>query len=198
MIKKESEILTGRIKKWYTYLPKLFVNDERIFTAKYGWSKDKTSFENRLKLNYKDIKEGDDWGKKWESAWFELSIKIPSDWKGETLATNLDFSGEGLVYDSKWNEIQGITNGAIWDPNFARTRVIINQKLILNQTLTLWVEAAANSLFGVFTDPDVKEESPKKHGWFDAKVEKMRLGIFDVELWNLYLDVRVLMGLLKH
>ena len=198
MIKKESEILTERIKKWYTYLPKLFVNDERIFTAKYGWSKDKTSFENRLKLNYKDIKEGDDWGKKWESAWFELSIKIPSDWKGKTLATNLDFSGEGLVFDSKGNEIQGITNGAIWDPNFARTRVIINQKLILNQTLTLWVEAAANSLFGVFTDPDVKEESPKKHGWFDAKVEKMRLGIFDVELWNLYLDARVLMGLLKH
>ena len=78
MIKKESEILTERIKKWYTYLPKLFVNDERIFTAKYGWSKDKTSFENRLKLNYKDIKEGDDWGKKCESAWFELSIKIPS------------------------------------------------------------------------------------------------------------------------
>ena len=26
----------------------------------------------------------------------------------------------------------------------------------------------------------------------------MRLGIFDVELWNLYLDARVLMGLLKH
>ena len=85
------------------------------------------------KLNYKDIKEGDDWGKKWESAWFELSIKIPSDWKGKTLATNLDFSGEGLVFDSKGNEIQGITNGAIWDPNFARTRVIINHKLILNQ-----------------------------------------------------------------
>ena len=51
MIKKESEILMERIKKWYIYLPKLFVNDERIFTAKYGWSKDKTSFENRLKLN---------------------------------------------------------------------------------------------------------------------------------------------------
>ena len=34
MIKKESEILTERIKKWYTYLPKLFINDERIFTAK--------------------------------------------------------------------------------------------------------------------------------------------------------------------
>ena len=34
--------------------------------------------------------------------------------------------------------------------------------------------------------------------FLDAKVEKMRLGTFDVELWNLYLDARVLMGLLKH
>ena len=119
---------------------------------------------NRLKLNYKDIKEGDGWEKM--GNWFELSIKIPSDWEGKTLATNLDFSGEGLVYDSKGNEIQGITNGAIWDPNFARTRVIINQKLILNQTLTIWVEYS-KSTFGVSTDPD----GDPKHGWFDAKLK---------------------------
>ena len=198
MIKKETEILIARINKWYAYLPKLFINDEKIFNAKYGWSKERTLFKDRLNLSYNEIKEGNNWGRKWESAWFELSIKIPPKWKGKTLATNLDFSGEGLVYDNDGNEIQGITNGAIWDPNFARTRVIIDKKLILNQNLNLWVEAAANSLFGVFTDPDTKEDSPKKHGWFDAKVEKMRIGIFDVELWNLYLDVRTLMGLIKH
>ncbi|MEC9456599.1 MAG: glycoside hydrolase family 38 C-terminal domain-containing protein, partial [Candidatus Neomarinimicrobiota bacterium] len=56
---------------------------------------------------------------------------------------------------------------------------------------------AANTLFGVFTDPDPEKESIKRHGWFDAKVECMRFGIFDSELWHLYLDVRILLGFVK-
>ena len=198
MNKKETEILIARIEKWYAQLPNNFVYDKIPFQAKFGWSKEKVLFKDRLTLDYKPIKEGDEWGSKWESAWFHLTADIPSDWKGKQIASDLDFSGEGLVYDNMGNEIQGITNGAIWDPNFKRTRVIFGKNIISDLKIELWVEAAANSLFGVFTDPDVKEESPKKHGWFDAKVEKMKVGIFDEELWHLYLDVRILIGLIKH
>ena len=198
MNKKETEILIARIEKWYAQLPNNFVYDKIPFQAKFGWSKEKVLFKDRLTLDYKPIKEGDEWGSKWESAWFHLTADIPSDWKGKQIASDLDFSGEGLVYDNMGNEIQGITNGAIWDPNFRRTRVIFGKNIISDLKIELWVEAAANSLFGVFTDPDVKEDSPKKHGWFDAKVEKMKVGIFDEELWHLYLDVRILIGLIKH
>ena len=198
MNKKETEILIARIEKWYAQLPNNFVYDKIPFQAKFGWSKEKVLFKDRLTLDYKPIKEGDEWGSKWESAWFHLTADIPPDWKGRQIASDLDFSGEGLVYDNKGNEIQGITNGAIWDPNFRRTRVIFDKNIISDLKIELWVEAAANSLFGVFTDPDVKEDSPKKHGWFDAKVEKMKVGIFDEELWHLYLDVRILIGLIKH
>ena len=198
MDKKESEILIARINKWYAALPKHFIYDEILFDAKLGWSKDRVAFQDRLSLDYKVVKEGENWGEKWESGWFHLTANLPSKWDNNIIAADLDFSGEGLVYDNKGNEIQGITNASIWDPNFVRTRVIIDKTLISNQRVDLWVEAAANSLFGVFTDPDVKENSPKKHGWFDAKVEKMKVGIFDQDLWSLYLDVRILMGLLKH
>ena len=44
------------------------------------------------------------------------------------------------------------------------------------EKIELWVEVA-NSLFGVFTEPDPEEQSPKRYGWFDAKVEKMKYGI---------------------
>ena len=198
MNKKETEILIARIEKWYAQLPNNFVYDKIPFQAKFGWSKEKVSFKDRLNLEYKPIKEGDEWGNKWESAWFHLKANMPSEWRGKQIASELDFSGEGLVYDNRGNEIQGITNASIWDQNFVRTRVILGKNFISNGKIELWVEAAANSLFGVFTDPDVKEESPKKHGWFDAKVEKMKVGIFDEELWHLYLDVRILIGLIKH
>ena len=132
-----------------------------------------------MDLSYKKIKEGDSWGEKWESAWFHLKGEVPKSWSGKQIAADLDFSGEGLVFNNKGIAIQGITNGAIWDSNFARTRVPFIDKCTGGEKIELWVETAANSLFGVFTDPDPEEQSPKRHGWFDAKVEKMQFGIFD-------------------
>jgi len=102
-----------------------------------------------------------------------------------------------LVFDSSGKALQGITNGSIWDQNFARTRVPLLKNCKGGEPIDLWVEAAANSLFGVFTDVDPSQENPKRHGWFNAKVEKIRIGLFDEELWHLYLDVRILLGLAK-
>jgi alpha-mannosidase len=165
--------------------------------AEFGWSKDPTPFSERLNLDYKPIKEGEPWGQKWESAWFHLTSPVPEEWSGKNVIAELDFSGEGLVFDSSGKALQGITNGSIWDPNFARTRVPLIKNCEGGEPIDLWVEAAANSLFGVFTDVDPSEENPKRHGWFNAKVEKMRIGLFDEELWHLYLDARILLGLAK-
>ena len=79
MNKKETEILIARIEKWYAQLPNNVVYDKIPFQAKFGWSKEKVLFKDRLTLDYKPIKEGDEWGSKWESAWFHLTADIPSD-----------------------------------------------------------------------------------------------------------------------
>ena len=197
MNKKETEVILQRIQNWYGRLPNLFIHDDQKFEAKFGWSKEPTKFEDRLSLEYKPINEEESWGEKWESAWFHLEGCVPEEWAGQTVAANLDFSGEGLVYDNKGKVIQGITNASIWDSNFARTRVVLFEKAHGNEQIELWVEAAANSLFGIFTDTDPEEDSSKRHGWFDAKVETIRFGIFDAELWHLYLDARILIGLMK-
>ena len=197
MNKKETKLILERIQKWYNRLPDLFIQDSQPLSAEFGWSKEPTPFSERLNLNYKPIKEGEDWAKKWESAWFHLKGEIPESWAGKSIAAELDFSGEGLVFDSEGIALQGITTGSIWDPNFSRTRVPLIDSSTGGEKIDIWVEAAANSLFGVFTDPDPEQESPKRHGWFDAKVEKMQVVIFDKELWHLYLDVRILLGLVK-
>ena len=130
MNKKEIEVILKRIEKWYKSLYDMVVYDKITFNAKYGWSKDHTSFDDKVSLSFKPIKEGENWGKKWESAWFHLIGEIPETHKGKKLATELDFSGEGLVFTTSGEIIQGITNGAIWDQNFLRTRVLLDDRFI--------------------------------------------------------------------
>ena len=72
----------------------LFIFDQRVFEAQFGWSKNPTSFDDRLSLDFKSIYEGDPWGEKWESAWFHLRGEISPKWAGKTVVANLDFSGE--------------------------------------------------------------------------------------------------------
>ena len=166
MNKKETEVVLQRIENWYARLPDLIVFDKQNFNAEFGWSKEPTLFQDRMELKYKKIEEGESWGEKWESAWFHLTGEVPKNWSGKQVATDLDFSGEGLVFDSDGVAIQGITNGAIWDQNFARTRVPFIDECSGGEKIELWVEAAANSLFGVFTETDPEEQSPKRYGWF--------------------------------
>ena len=61
----------------------------------------------------------------------------------------------------------------------------------------MWVETAANSLFGIFVDADPDQDNPKRHGTFDAKVETIDIGIFREDIWHLHLDVRILLGLVE-
>ena len=121
---------------------------------------------------------------------------LKKEWRGKKIIADLDFSGEGLVYDPKGKEIQGITNASIWDQNFARTRVLLPKTCIKNNKVEIWVETAANSLFGIFVDVDPEQDNPKRHGTFDAKVETIDIGKFREDIWHLYLDVRILLGLI--
>ena len=52
---KEIDLIIQRIERWYARLPSMFMHDERILSAKFGWSKEPIKFENRLSLEYKSI-----------------------------------------------------------------------------------------------------------------------------------------------
>ncbi len=197
MNKKETAIIVSRIEQWNNRLKDYFIEDRTALTSKYAWSKNAVPFSEKNKLKYKPITKGKSWGKEWDSAWFCLNGRIKKEWRGKKIIADLDFSGEGLVYDPKGKEIQGITNASIWDQNFVRTRLLIPKTCIKNNEVEIWVETAANSLFGIFVDVDPEQDNPKKHGTFDAKVETIDIGIFREDIWHLYLDVRILLGLLE-
>jgi len=195
--KKETAIIVSRIEQWNNRLKDYFIEDRTTLASKYAWSKNAVPFSEKNKLKYKPISKGKSWGKEWDSAWFCLNGSIKKEWRGKKIIADLDFSGEGLVYDPKGKEIQGITNASIWDHNFVRTRVLIPKTCIKNNEVEIWVETAANSLFGIFVDVDPEQDNPKRHGTFDAKVETIDIGIFREDIWHLYLDVRILLGLIE-
>ena len=197
MNKKETAIIVSRIEQWNARLQKLFIEDKISLSAKFAWSKKAVPFSEKNKLKYKPITKGKSWGKEWDSAWFCLNGRIKKEWRGKKVIADLDFSGEGLVYDPKGKEVQGITNASIWDQNFVRTRVLIPKTCIKNNEVEIWVETAANSLFGIFVDVDPEQDNPKRHGTFDAKVETIDIGIFREDIWHLHLDVRILLGLIE-
>ena len=197
MNKKETAIIVSRIEQWNNRLKDYFIEDRTTLASKYAWSKNAVPFSEKNKLKYKPITKGKSWGKEWDSAWFCLNGQIKKEWRGKKIIADLDFSGEGLVYDPKGKEIQGITNASIWDQNFVRTRVLVPKTCIKNNEVEIWVETAANSLFGIFVDVDPEQDNPKRHGTFDAKVETIDIGIFREDIWHLYLDVRILLGLIE-
>ena len=197
MNEKETNIIITRIEQWYSRLQGMFVEDRQSLHAEYSWSKDPVPFANRLDKKYKSITKDKSWGKEWDSAWFRLTGKRKKEWKGKTIVADLDFSGEGLVYDPNGNEIQGITNASIWDQNFVRTRVIIPKSCFKKDNVEIWVETAANSLFGSYVDTDPDQDNPKRHGTFDAKVITIDIGVFRKDIWDLCLDARILIGLIK-
>ncbi len=138
MNKKETNIIVSRIEQWNSRLQGLFIEDRVSLSAKFAWSKNAVPFSEKNKLKYKPITKGKSWGKEWDSAWFCLSGNLKKEWRGKKIIADLDFSGEGLVYDSKGKEIQGITNASIWDQNFARTRVLVPKTCIKNNKVEIF------------------------------------------------------------
>ncbi len=196
-MEKETEILVERINRFSSRLQRMFILESVPFTAEYSRTHRPVFFEKRLDGDYEPIAEGEKWGSAWESAWFRLSAQAPAGWKGSKLVAHLDFSGEGLVFSPDGKALQGITNGSIFDPDFARTFVPLEDECDGGETIELWVEAAANSLFGVFQPEDPEEDAPDRYGHFEARVESMKLAVFDEEIRRLWLDVTILAGLVK-
>ena len=197
MLKKEEEILVKRIDRFHKRIARQILGESVPFEAEYAWSKNPVPVSERAGGLFKPIQEGKVWGQAWESAWFHLKAAVPKSWAGKTVVAHLDFTGEGLVVLPDGHLLQGITSGSIFDEEFSRDVVRLFDPAKGDENVELWVETSSNSLFGLFLDPDPAPGDPERFGHFESKVKHMRLCVFDKELWHLWLDLRVLIGLTK-
>ncbi|HOK03862.1 MAG TPA: glycoside hydrolase family 38 C-terminal domain-containing protein [Victivallales bacterium] len=197
MKEKEIEMLKVRAELFWKRIRKMILTDSTPFNAKIAKTPEMLKFQEAKKLKFKEIKEGDSWGKAWDCAWFELNAVVPKNWAGKEVVAQIELTGEGLIFNSAGEPIQSITNGSVFEVDYSKDLCYLLKKCKGEEKIQLWVEAVGNHLFGVNRHPDAAQDDPDRHGTFNAVANKMRLCVFNREIYDLWLDLEIAIGLIK-
>ena len=170
--------------------------DSIELAAEYALTKEPVPFRDRLKLEYRPIREGDRWGDAWDSAWFHLTGTVPESFAGKELCLRLNTESEILVFDESGVPACGLTDRSIYDSRYSKNRFPL-KNLNPGDRIEVWFEAAANSLTGIAL-PAAEERMPAQPlGYYDPSVTSLRLCVFDREVWLFLLEIETLSGLLE-
>ncbi len=194
---KFQQLHVTRIERFRDRIGKLIIRDTRELTVDCALTDEELPFEKRTSLDYKPLREGGSWGSEYQMAWLHLSGTVPSEWAGKTVVAQLDIGGEGLVYDDAGKMLQSVSSGSIFDKDYARDIVLLFDEAPDGETVELWIDASANDLFGLITEMDPSAESPKRYGEWKAELKHARLALFDTDLWHLWMDLRIVLGLIR-
>jgi alpha-mannosidase len=189
-----------KIEQFVSRWQERIVPESFTLAAQYAVTAEPTPFAARLELSYGAIAEGEHWGDAWDCGWFHIVSEVPADWAGKEVVAWLDFNGEGLVYDADGTPRQGLTNGSVFvgDHNWTtRSLFPIGSPARGGEAVDLWIETGANGLFGVARPQDPERDSPTRHGTYEGTVQRLRLGVFDHELWRLLIELDLLAQLMQ-
>ena len=164
--------------------------------AEYALTKDPVPFRDRLKLEYKPVREGENWGEAWDSAWFHVTGTVPESFAGKELCLRLHVEGEILIFDESGVPVCGLTDRSIYDSRYSKVRFPL-KNLKAGDRIDLWFEAAANRLTGINLPSAEEKDPPHPLGSYNPHVTSLRLCVFDRELWLFLLEMEALTGLLE-
>ena len=191
------KIFVERIEKFQHRLARHVLGDWRPFEATFYWSKEPLPFSEREKGERRDIREGVIWGQALEGAWFHLQAETPIEWRGKKVVAQLDFTGEGLVHAADGALIQGVSSGSVFVKDYARDIVHLLNAAEGGESIELWVQAVGSDLFGLTVNMRQMADDPVTDGPLECRANRLRLCTFDEEVWRLWLDIKVLNGLIK-
>ncbi len=153
-------------------------------------------FKQRLTRDYKTIVQGERWGNAWDSAWIHITGAVPTDWMGCKVVAHLDFNGEAALFDDDGMPLYGLTNGSVFLQNFSKDILPLFDCASGGEKVDLWIEAAANHLFGLDQDQDPQRSCPRRHGDYAGKVNAVELAIFDEETYHFMHDLDILASIM--
>jgi alpha-mannosidase len=94
---------------------------------------------------FKDVKDGQEFGPPWATHWFFVKLEIPQEWKGEEVHFLFDCgSAESLVWSEAGVPLCAM-NGSTGDDRRAN---FILEKEAKPGSRSFWLELACNGLFG--------------------------------------------------
>lgn len=197
MFTAEQNIYIKRFEKFLCLSEKALLPEYVLLNAEFAMSKDIIAFNDAVKLKYTTINEEDKWGVEWEKAWFHFKGKIPTSWNGRAVSANLDLNGEGLVFSKEGTILQGITNNSVMCSSYKIDLVHLTDKCKGGENVELWVDMSANAITGIALNPDARPNDKNRYGTYTGIVKKIRLAIWDQDLYQLRMDTVFLLDLLK-
>ena len=195
MQQREYDFYLERARHFYKRLADEFFFETMPLTAEFRHSVDPVPYEQRLEGDFRTIREGEIWGGPWESGWFHLTGKVPAAWAGKPLALALNLGGEALLFDAQGVPHFGFSAGSVFGENYRKEFYQMPHTCAAGEEVEFWIEAAANSLFGMEMNGEPPLNTIYPYGNYKGVAQTMRLGLFNRELWLLRLDIEVLLDL---
>jgi len=196
MHKELNSLLEKRCLKFSNRVLDLPVEKIIPLEAEYTKSNDFITFNDRLNYEYKPIKKNEIWGEAWDSAWFHVTGTVPAEWHGKTVAVKIDFGGESLIFSDEGEPIYALTHGCVWEEHYSKKIFKLYDSVKGGAKVDLWIESAANGLFGIHLEDDPDTKSPTRHGSYDVRVFDLELCLYDNEMEQLRFDFQVLYDLM--
>ncbi|GAA4373343.1 alpha-mannosidase [Paeniglutamicibacter cryotolerans] len=166
-----------------------------------GWHElpgEPVSPADALGRDYAPYTVGTPWGAAWGTTWFKISGTVPAQWAGKRVEALIDlgfnanlpgFQCEGLVYRPDGTTVKSINPRNQWIP--------VADVAAGGEPVEYFIEAAANPVllqehpFLPTTEGDILTSSPRKI----YATGRMDLAVFEPEVHELALDLRVLLEL---
>lgn len=149
-----------------------------------------------LALDFTPFTAGSMWGPAWGTTWFRVRGEVPAEWGGKKVEALIDlgfdinmpgFQCEALVYRPDGTPVKSINPRNQWVPIDA----------VAGHTVELFLEGAANPVlldyhpFLPTQEGDIRTSSPEPL----YRVRHMDLAVFEPEVFDLSLDLEVLIEL---
>lgn len=196
MNEKIFQIYYDRAKLFFERLPEYLWEETIPLQVEYCNSANCiVPWRERERGDFKIIAEGEVWGKPWDSAWFHCTGAIPTSWRDKEVSLWFDFGSEALIFDEQGTPYYALSVSSIFDAHFKKEFFPFVNPAGGDEKIDLWIEGAANQLFGMYMNMSPASDEPFPHGNITPVMKRARMGIFNSEAWHLRLDFEVLLGL---
>ena len=181
----------NRINQWRHTMPRLFYRELGRVTFDGFVTKDQLTVEEAERRRFKPMPAGTAWGAKWEYAWFRATISLPASSAGERIVLKTDLcSDEAAVY------VNGVHAGA---RDYFHQEITLARKARGGDTFRVLLEAYAGH------GPRECAGGPCPHGHetvpepgpTQAKVGVCSFGIWEEELYQLWIDTQTLFEMME-
>ncbi|MBI5725192.1 MAG: alpha-mannosidase [Planctomycetes bacterium] len=196
----EERIYLVRAEKALNRLKDRYILDTVAFQAEVRVTDERIPFARRLEGQFRPIREGEKWGRDWQTGWFRLSAQAPREWAGREVIAWIEIGGEGLIYGPDGAALQGITHGSVFDWWSPRPYMPLFSAARGGEKVELWLEAAANRFNGIAPprEKDLPANDSGRFGSYAGEVYHLAIAAVDRAAWDLRWDMDVLFDIYRN